>query len=65
MRFSFEVMTPQQAETIAYDWQHEGIYSFYDMKAHEEDLAEFLDSAKRSDAVYVVTEQEELVRFSR
>lgn len=63
MTYSFEVLTQEQAETIAYHWHYDGAYSFYNMTADEEDLAEFLDSESREDAVFAVSEKGEVVGF--
>jgi [ribosomal protein S18]-alanine N-acetyltransferase len=63
MTYEFNVMTQEQAENIAFNWHYEGEYSFYDMEADEEDLAEFLDPKKRGTSTYAVTERNELVEF--
>ncbi|MGP4106430.1 GNAT family N-acetyltransferase [Virgibacillus sp. L01] len=62
MDYAFEIMTQEQAEDIAYNWHYDGIYSFYDMEADEEDLAAFLDANKRN-YTYVVTKDSEVVGF--
>ncbi|MFB4166942.1 GNAT family N-acetyltransferase [Virgibacillus sp. JSM 102003] len=62
MTYAFEIMTQEQAEDIAYNWHYDGIYSFYDMEADEEDLAEFLDSNKQN-STYVVTKDSAVVGF--
>lgn len=54
MRYRFAVMTQEQAETIAYHWQYDGKYSFYDIEADEEDLKEFLDPMERGNSTYAV-----------
>ena len=41
MAYTYTVMTQEEAEEIAYNWHYEGKYSFYDIEADEEDLAEF------------------------
>ena len=41
MEYTYTVMTQEEAEEIAYNWHYEGKYSFYDIEADEEDLAEF------------------------
>ena len=43
MGYMFTVMSQAEAEEIAYNWHYEGEYSFYDIEADEEDLAEFLE----------------------
>ncbi len=62
MNYAFEIMMQEQAEDIAYNWHYDGIYSFYDMEADEEDFAAFLDSNKRN-STYVVTKDSEVVGF--
>ncbi|QPC48302.1 GNAT family N-acetyltransferase [Mangrovibacillus cuniculi] len=56
-------MTQEQAEEIAYTWHYDGVYSFYNMEADEEDLAEFLDPAVRKGSVYAVSIAQDLVGF--
>lgn len=63
MDYTFEVMTQEQAEEIAYNWHYEGQYSFYDMEADQEDLAEFLDSNIRGETTFAVCEEKEIVGF--
>ncbi|EDL66322.1 GNAT family N-acetyltransferase [Bacillus sp. SG-1] len=40
--YEFLPMTDEAAEEIAYQWNYEGEYSFYNMTADQEDLEEFL-----------------------
>lgn len=61
--YLFTVMTQEQAKEIAYTWHYDGVYSFYNMEADEEDLAEFLDPAVRKDSVYAVSIDQDLVGF--
>lgn len=63
MSYQFNILTQQQAETIAFTWHYEGKYSFYDMEADQEDLAEFLDMDKRKDSAYAVIKDQALVGF--
>ena len=63
MIYTFKTMTQEQAENIAFTWHYEGKYSFYDMEADEEDLAEFLDSKKRGNSTYAVLKGTELIGF--
>lgn len=42
MNYNFVPMNKEYCHEIAYDWKYEGIYSFYDMTADEEDFQEFL-----------------------
>lgn len=61
--YSFQLITQEQAEEIAFNWHYDGKYAFYNMEADEEDLTEFLDSEKRADSVYAVTENNRLIVF--
>jgi [ribosomal protein S18]-alanine N-acetyltransferase len=61
--YRFEKMTQQQAEEIAYNWHYDGEYSFYDMEADKEDLAEFLNPELRGDSVFTVNKCEEIVGY--
>ncbi|WP_377890145.1 GNAT family N-acetyltransferase [Alkalihalobacillus sp. R86527] len=63
MGYVFDVMTQSQAEHIAHSWHYDGIYSFYDMEADEEDLAEFLDPNMRGESMFAVTKSDELIGF--
>ncbi|MBO1624500.1 GNAT family N-acetyltransferase [Bacillus arachidis] len=63
MNYTFEVMTQEQAEDIAYNWHYEGEYSFYDLEADQEDLAEFLDPNIREETTFAVSENNKLVGF--
>ncbi|GGH86981.1 ribosomal-protein-alanine N-acetyltransferase [Pullulanibacillus pueri] len=61
--YTFEVMTQEQAEDIAFNWHYQGDYSFYDMEADKEDLDEFIDPEARGDSTYVVMNHNELIGF--
>jgi [ribosomal protein S18]-alanine N-acetyltransferase len=61
--YRFEKMTQQEAEEIAYNWHYDGEYSFYDMEADKEDLAEFLNPKLRGDSVFTVYIGEEIVGY--
>ncbi|PEB52579.1 GNAT family N-acetyltransferase [Bacillus pseudomycoides] len=63
MNYTFEVMTQEQAEEVAYNWHYEGKYSFYDMEADQEDLMEFLDPIIRGETIFAVCENNQLVGF--
>ena len=63
MEYEFEFMTQEQAEEIAFNWHYDAEYSFYDMKADKEDLAEFLDTQKRGDSYFVVTKDDDIIGF--
>jgi [ribosomal protein S18]-alanine N-acetyltransferase len=61
--YRFEKMTQQEAEEIAYNWHYDGEYSFYDMEADKEDLAEFLNPELRGDSVFTVYLGEEIAGY--
>jgi ribosomal-protein-alanine N-acetyltransferase len=63
MLYKFQVMTQEQAEDIAYNWHYDGIYSFYDIAADEEDLEEFLDPKQRRNSKFAVYHKEEVIGF--
>ncbi|MGM7682557.1 GNAT family N-acetyltransferase [Cytobacillus sp. Hm23] len=63
MTYDFTKMSQEQAEDIAFNWHYDGDYSFYDMEADQEDLAEFLDVNKRRDYYYVVKREDKIIGF--
>ncbi|PGZ10957.1 GNAT family N-acetyltransferase [Bacillus cereus] len=63
MNYTYTVMTQEEAEEIAYNWHYEGEYSFYDIEADQEDLAEFLDDESRGDDTFAVKENGTLTGF--
>lgn len=64
MDYKFVPMNKEYANEIAYHWKYQGIYSFYDMTADEEDLVEFLDETNWSDRYFVaLSNNSELVGF--
>jgi [ribosomal protein S18]-alanine N-acetyltransferase len=63
MTYKFNIMTPEQAENIAFKWHYDGDYSFYDIEADAEDLAEFLNPEERGDTTFAVSKDKELVAF--
>lgn len=63
MDYIFSKMSQEQAENIATNWHYEGKYSFYDVDADEEDLAEFLEPKERRDSHYIVKESDEEIGF--
>ncbi|QHJ69899.1 GNAT family N-acetyltransferase [Planococcus halotolerans] len=63
MDCSFQPMTQQQAEEIAAHWRYSGEYSFYDMDADPEDLAEFLNPEERKNTYFSVIQNKEVVGF--
>ncbi|GEN82742.1 N-acetyltransferase [Sporosarcina luteola] len=65
MNYNFSKMSQEQAENIAVNWHYEGKYSFYDVSADEEDLAEFLNPMERGNSYYIVkTDEKEIGFFS-
>ncbi|PFG05308.1 GNAT family protein [Bacillus sp. es.034] len=63
MTYEFNVMTQEQAENIAFKWHYDGDYSYYDMEADAEDLAEFLNPEERGNTTFAVSKDKELVAF--
>lgn len=63
MKYTFAVMTQEEAEEIAYNWQYGGEYSFYDIGADQEDLAEFLNGESRGTNTFAVKENGTLIGF--
>lgn len=63
MSYTFSPLTQRQAEQVAYEWQYDGAFAFYDMPNDEEDLVEFLDPAKRTEHYFAVLDGEELVGY--
>ncbi|MGH0585229.1 GNAT family N-acetyltransferase [Bacillus mycoides] len=63
MGYMFTVMSRAEAEEIAYNWHYEGEYSFYDIEADEEDLAEFLEDESRGNHTFSVKENGTLIGF--
>lgn len=63
MIYTYVPLTQRQAEQIAYDWQYEGEFAFYDMPNDPEDLAEFLDSDQRTEHYYAVMDGTQLIGF--
>lgn len=63
MSHTFQPLTQEQAELIAFEWRYEGEYAFYNMDADEEDLASFLDADERGDTTFAVLETNEMIGF--
>ncbi|PGU03359.1 MULTISPECIES: GNAT family N-acetyltransferase [Bacillus cereus group] len=63
MGYTYTIMTQKEAEEIAYNWHYEREYSFYDMEADQEDLAEFLHDESRGDHTFSVKENGILIGF--
>ncbi|MFD2923496.1 GNAT family N-acetyltransferase [Halobacillus naozhouensis] len=62
MVIQFQPITQAEAEIIA-EWQYPGEYSFYDMKADQEDYEEFIDPDQRSKHTQSVWRHGELIGF--
>lgn len=64
MQFVFKPLSQRNALEIANVWKYDGIYSFYDMTADEEDYEEFIDETLRNqNDHYEVLENGALVGF--
>ncbi|MGE6752919.1 GNAT family N-acetyltransferase [Rossellomorea sp. NPDC071047] len=63
MDYSFQIITQEQAEHIAYNWKYDGEFAFYDLTADEEDLAEFIDGEQRGNSTYAVLHHGEMIGF--
>ncbi|MGX1264472.1 prepilin-type processing-associated H-X9-DG protein [Rossellomorea marisflavi] len=63
MMYTFQRMNQKEAEEIAYSWKYDGVYSFYDMTADEEDLREFIDDKTRGEHVFSSYVKGELAGF--
>ena len=62
MSHTFQPLTQEQAELIAFKWRYEGEYAFYNMDADEEDLALFLDADERGYTTFAILD-DELIGF--
>lgn len=62
MSHTFQPLTQEQTELIAFEWRYEGEYAFYNMDADEEDLALFLDADERGDTTFAILD-DELIGF--
>ena len=63
MNYTFSPLTQRQAEQIAYEWQYDGPFAFYDMPNDEDDLAEFLNPEERTEHYFAVLNGEELIGY--
>ncbi|KOP28965.1 hypothetical protein ADM98_08565 [Exiguobacterium sp. BMC-KP] len=63
MSYTFSPLTQRQAEQIAYEWQYDGPFAFYDMPNDEDDLAEFLNPEERTEHYFAVLNKEELIGY--
>jgi len=63
MNYIFSPLTQRQAEQIAYEWQYDGPFAFYDMPNDEDDLAEFLNPEERTEHYFAVLNGEEMIGY--
>ncbi|MCB2291177.1 GNAT family N-acetyltransferase [Clostridium sp. CS001] len=64
MNYKFVPMNKEYANEIAYHWKYNGVYSFYDMTADEDDLMEFLNEDSWTNRYFaVLDDKSELVGF--
>jgi ribosomal-protein-alanine N-acetyltransferase len=63
MVFCFHQMNQRDAEEIAHNWQYDGIYSFYNISADEEDYLDFINPSKRGNKYFSCYSDGELVAF--
>ena len=63
MNYTFSPLTQRQAEQIAYEWQYDGPFAFYDMPNDEDDLVEFLNPDERTEHYFAVLNGEELIGY--
>ena len=65
MQYLFSPMREQFADEIIFHWHYDGIYSFYDMTADEEDLKIFTNREHWKDTIFTVLDENgELVGWS-
>ncbi|MCM1990121.1 GNAT family N-acetyltransferase [Oceanirhabdus seepicola] len=63
-QYNFVPMNNEYANEIAYKWKYNGVYSFYDMTADEEDLIEFLNEDSWDGHYFaVLNDKSELIGF--
>lgn len=58
-----EMLSQENAETIANDWHYDGIYSFYDMVKDLEDFEEIISSSLRGNRYFQVVNDDELIGY--
>ncbi|EZP61529.1 GNAT family N-acetyltransferase [Exiguobacterium sp. RIT341] len=63
MCYTFSPLTQRQAEQIAYEWQYDGPFAFYDMPNDVDDLAEFLNPEERTEHYFAVLNRDELIGY--
>jgi ribosomal-protein-alanine N-acetyltransferase len=54
VQYRFVHMTEEYADEVVHNWHYEGIYSFYDMAADEEDLRIFTNRAYWENTTFAV-----------
>jgi ribosomal-protein-alanine N-acetyltransferase len=65
MKYRFEHMTEEYASEVVDNWHYDGVYSFYDMAADEEDLKIFTDRTYWENATFaVLNPQDELAGWA-
>lgn len=57
MKYRFVSMNDEYANRIVEKWHYDGIYSFYDMTADEEDLREFTDPKNWETTTFAVLDE--------
>lgn len=57
-------MQEEYANEIVNNWHYNGVYSFYDMKADEDDLKLFTDKANWKNIIFAVLNKNELIGWS-
>ncbi|WP_085523312.1 GNAT family N-acetyltransferase [Tuberibacillus sp. Marseille-P3662] len=63
MDYYFQIMKQQQAETIAHSWHYDGIYSFYDIEADQEDFEAFIDPEQRGESTFAVYDDDNVIGY--
>lgn len=65
MLYRYVPMQEEYANKIVNSWQYDGIYSFYDMKADEDDLKLFTDKTNWKNIIFaVLNNKNELIGWS-
>lgn len=58
-----EMLSQDNAETIANDWHYKGVYSFYNMVEDPEDFEEIISSSLRGNRYFQVVNDDELIGY--
>jgi ribosomal-protein-alanine N-acetyltransferase len=61
MKYIFTPMSEKYANDIVSNWHYDGIYSFYDMAADEDDLRLFMDTKNWQDIIKVVLDEDDVL----